>query len=250
MMQKELLAEIAQKLVTQKGNETYMDCLRKNLDIYMENKITLRKIAEEAGIPEDTLNTIKHGKTKDCKASTLLAIASALQVTVDELTGNIDGNLLKTFRTYEQLPERSKRLIDWHICDQKYKMEKHETQKFVSVMNAVCGGDGNLKRTHDYETYELSNMPNDISCKVFFGIKIPCTHYMPHFMQGDILLIANDRNALKDEITVVVIENSIFLTRRKIEKNGEVNYYGLRDNIFKSTSNSTVRVLGYVACVR
>jgi len=50
-----------------------------------EQKTSFRKISKKAGIPFTTLETILYKKREDLKVSTLLAIAKALSVKLDDL---------------------------------------------------------------------------------------------------------------------------------------------------------------------
>ena len=71
---------------------------------------------------------------------------------------------------------------------------------------------------------------------------------MPHFTPNDILLIANDRNSIKGENTVIIVDDNIVITKRIIE-NGCVNYYGIRDNMLHATDLDSVQVVGYITKV-
>ena len=95
---------------------------------------------------------------------------------------------------------------------------------------------------------DISHLNEELYHKVFFGIRIPCDHYLPHYMQNDILLIANDRDAMKGENTVIMVEDNICITKRVIEK-GKVRYYGVRDNVLHAKDLDTVQVVGYIAKV-
>ena len=115
-------------------------------------------------------------------------------------------------------------------------------------MVPMCANSGNLKITNDYEVMDISHLDDELTYKIFLGIKIPCLHYLPHYTEGDVLLIANDRDAMKGENTIVEINGNLIITNRLVE-NGVVNYYGLRDKKFRGTASDSVDVLGYVAKV-
>ena len=113
-------------------------------------------------------------------------------------------------------------------------------------MKPVCANSGNLKMTSDYEEYDIPYLDDELFHKVFIGIQIPCLHYLPHYTQGDILLLANDRDAMRGENTVVIIKGNVVITNRIVEHN-VVNYYGIRDGKFRVSEPDNVEVLGYVA---
>lgn len=249
MFKKEVLKNIALNLVLKKENQTYSDCLRENLDLFLEHKdITIAKLSEAADISMDTLKTILYGKGKTCTVSTAAALANVLGVTVDELIGNMNKGTSKSLRTYESLPDRSRMLVDWFIKYQKFIQTEHPDKKMITIINPECSDNGNLKLTHEYEPYDISNIGAEYEYKVFCGIKIPCNHYVPYYMKGDILLVANDRDAKPNEKSVVIVDGNILIISRKIE-NGEVKYYGARDGFLRPIESSKVQVLGYVVKV-
>ena len=78
------------------------------------------------------------------------------------------------------------------------------------------------------------------------GIKVPCLHYLPHYTEGDVLLLANDRNAIKGENTVIMFNDNMAITNRLVE-HGEEHYYGLMDGRLRSLDPKQFQVVGYVA---
>lgn len=247
-MQKELLIKLARKLVIKKDDETYIHCLRKNLDMYLSEKgITINSLAEAADISTETLKTILYGNSKDCKLSTIIALANALDVTVDELVGRLDEKTQKSLRTYRELPSSSKRLIDWYIEDQEFNHKDHPNNKIVSIMVPEFIN-GNMQRTNDYEKLDITHLSPDLSFKIFFGIKIPCHNYLPHYKKGDVLLIANDRNPMNNENSVLIIKGNIAITKRKMT-NGVAEDYGIRDGLLRARNSDRVQHLGYIAKV-
>ena len=66
-------------------------------------------------------------------------------------------------------------------------------------MELECNHNGNLKITTNYRHIDITDIGEEYRSKVFFGITMPCDHYMPTYSPYDILLIANDRNAKINE---------------------------------------------------
>ena len=64
--------------------------------------------------------------------------------------------------------------------------------------------------------------------------------------RSDVLLIANDRNAMKGEHSVIMVNDNILVTKRAIEE-GVVKYYGLMDNRYRLIEHDGIQVVGYVA---
>lgn len=231
-------------------NTKYIDTFRRNIDILMEQyEYTIKETAEIADISYDTFKTFLYDKeAKDCRLSTAVKLARAFHISIDELVGanTISPKAMENLQIYRDLPEGAKSLIDWHVKNQQFIHKKHSTDKIVSIMLPICSCTGNLKITNDYETLNVEHLSDDLYHKIYLGIKIPCLHYLPYYTQDDILLLANDRDAMRGENTVVIINDNVIITNRIVE-NGEAKYYGLRDKKFKGTETDTVEVLGYVA---
>lgn len=233
--------------------ENYITKFRQNIDREMAQKDwTIRETSEYADMPFETLKNFLYDKeAKDCRLSTVIKLSKAFGLGMDELVGSgtYSDQTLEMIRMYRSLPESSRSLIRWHIEDQMRIRTKASLHRTISVMLPVCSGNGNLTKTSVYEELELTGEQHpEVLHKVFFGIKIPCNHYLPHYMENDILLLANDREPLPHEVVVLVVGNFIALAKRKVE-NGKVKYYGLRDGIFRAEASGNIRVIGYIAKV-
>lgn len=228
----------------------YIDTFRKNIDMLMEQyDYTIKETAEIADISYDTFKTFLYDKeAKDCRLSTAVKLARAFHISIDELVGagTIEPKGLESMKAYRTLPHGSRRFIDWHIQNQKFIHEQHGNKKMVNVMLPLCANNGNMKCTNDYEILDISHLGDELIYKIFVGIKIPCLHYLPHYTEGDILLIANDRDAMKGENTVIMFNDNVVITNRVME-NGVANYYGLRDGKPRPIDPNHVEILGYVA---
>ena len=246
---KNQISKNSEKKMVEKSTK-YIDVFRKNIDMLMvEHDYTIKETAEIADISYDTFKTFLYDKeAKDCRLSTAVKLARAFNLSIDELVGagTIEPRCLENIKIYRTLPEGAKHFIDWHVKNQKFIHEQHSNQKIVSVMLPLCANNGNMKMTNDYEELDIGHLSDELTYKIFLGIKIPCLHYLPHYTEGDVLLLANDRDAMKGENTVIAIDGNLIITNRIIE-NGVANYYGLRDKKFRGTESDRVEVLGYVA---
>lgn len=251
-MTKQEKNEIPEKKSGKKGVSIYLSNMRRNVDrLKKERGYKLKDIVERSGLKEETVNTFLYDTDlQDCRLATAVGIAKAFGVTVAELaeTETMADRLVENIKIYRTLPERSKALIDWHIRNQKFMHEEHCKDRPISIMKPICSNNGNLKRTYDYELFNTSSLDTEFYHKIFFGIRIPCEHYVPFYMPNDILLIANDRDAMKNEHTVVIINDNILITNRMV-KDGKVFYYGIRDNALHATDLDTVQIVGYIAKV-
>ena len=228
----------------------YIDIFRRNIDKLMEeHDYTIKETAEIADLSYDTFKTFLYDKeAKDCRLSTAVKIARAFHISIDELVGadTIEPKGLESIKIYRTLPEGSRRFLDWQIQNQQYLHQQHSGKKIANIMVPLCSGNGNLKLTNDYEIQDITHLGDELTYKIFLGIKIPCLHYLPHYTEGDVLLLANDRTAMKGENTVIQIEGNLMITNRVMEE-GKPYHYGLWDKKFRIAENEDVDVLGYVA---
>ncbi len=250
MTRDEILKNLPKHFVT---NDTdYMTAFRHNVLLYVsEEDITIQDLAEWSGLPVDTLKSFLYKGLKDCKLSTAVSLAKALGVSVDELigAGTVEGLTQESLSICRHLPEHALHLIRWHIRHQDFLYNQtHQDRIIISVMDVVCQHNGNLELTNDYEPLDITDMSRDVTSKVFFGIKMPCDHYMPIYSHYDILLIANDREPMNHEHVVLLFNGVLGIARRKKE-NGVVNYYSIRDGKFRRSENDRMEVLGYVVGV-
>lgn len=228
----------------------YIETFRKNIDRLMaQHDYTIVELSEFADMSFSTLKNFLYDKeAKDCRLSTAIKLAEVFDVTIDELVGILDAKTARQLDSYRTLPKSSQALIDWYINNEVFIHSQHDKTKPITIMLPVCAHNGNLKKTSDYIHFDASVLDNELYHKVFFGIKIPCDHYLPHYRQNDILLIANDRNAMNNEDTVVLINDNIVITHR-VSQDGIILYYGIRDKVLHAKDSKMAQVIGYIAKV-
>ena len=240
---------INKKLKSVSDNVTFMESLRENVGILKnQNKLTLRSLAEKADLSEDTLGTFLNGKAKDCNLSTVIKLSKALNISIDELVGadTIDSLTKESISICRNLPENAVYLIRWYIRYIESLNKNNEPNKrYVSVMELECNHHGNLKLTSTYSHIDITHINEEYRYKVFFGIKIPCEHYMPAYSPYDTLLIANDRLPNANEHCLIRISNCLYIGRRKVES-GIANYYSIRDGKFRISEREIQELVGYV----
>lgn len=52
------------------------------------HKLTISKLSDQSNIPEDTIKSIRSGKTKNPGIQTIIRLADALDCSIDELIGH------------------------------------------------------------------------------------------------------------------------------------------------------------------
>ena len=249
MLEKEKLRKISKELSANRAD--YMSAFRQNLFKYVNDKdITLKEISEKADIPFSTLNTFLYGNSRDIKLSTAVRLAHALDVSIDELVGaeTINEVSKESIAICRNLPDNALYLVRWYIRYIDSLNRKNEPhRRYVSVMELECNHNGNLKITTNYRHIDITDIGEEYRSKVFFGITMPCDHYMPTYSPYDILLIANDRNAKINENVLIRTDGNLFIAKRKIE-NGIVKYYSIRDGKFRLNEDDIDELVGYIAC--
>ena len=247
-MNKEKLKKISKNLSA--NSDDFMSAFRKNMFMYINEKdITIKDISEEADVPFSTLNTFLYGDSKDIKLSTAVKLARALNVSIDELIGaeTINEVSRESIAICRNLPENEVYLIRWYIRYIDSLNKKNEPhRRYVSIMELECNHNGNLKITTNYRHIDITDIGEEYRSKIFFGITMPCDHYMPTYSPYDILLIANDRNAKINENVLIRTDGNLFLAKRKV-KNGLVKYYSIRDGKFRLNEDDIDEVVGYIA---
>lgn len=248
MIDKEKLNKLSKRLTSE--DDDFMRNLRRNLELYIaEPDITIKDISEDANISFSTLNSLLYGNAMDCKLSTAIALAKALNVSIDELVGasTVSPITSESLALCRNLPDNALYLIRWYIRHQysQYK-KKPDNKRIVSIMMIKCNHNGSLKLSDLFKDLDITHLSSEIKSKVFFGIAIPCEHYVPTYTPYDILLIANDRQAMPGEHNLVLINNCLFILERKI-KDGIAKFYSIRDGRYHIDEDDVDEVIGYVA---
>lgn len=251
-MKKENLYELSE-LFTEEHN-VFAENLRHNVDICLKySDLTLRDLAEKADISFDTLKNLLYQNSKDCKLSTAAMLAKAIGVTLDELIGlqtltDEDKDCLSMFR---QMPDHYQYFVRWFIHRQ-YELSKgtfRQGRKTIPVMELYEHPDGTLHTSGQFDSIDITDIPQNIKPQVFMGIKTCVEHYMPHYTPYDILLIANDRNPKPSEDSVIIYGGNVFIARRHSCGNGHYEYLSIRDNKFRCSEDDIEGAIGYIAYI-
>lgn len=250
MIKKEKLNELSKNLSA--NRDDFISAFRHNLFMYIDEKdITIKDISEKANVPFSTLNSFLYGDSKDIKLSTAVKLARALDVSIDELVGadTINEVSRESIAICRNLPDNALYLVRWYIRYIDSLNKKNEPHKcYVSVMELECNSNGNLKITSNYRHIDITDIGEEYRSKIFFGITMPCDHYMPTYSPYDILLIANDREPYRNENSLLRIDGQLRIAKRKIE-NRIAKYYSIRDGKFRINEEDVDEVVGYVAYV-
>ena len=234
--------------------ENYMSAFKKNIDMIIEGKaITVKELAETADIPFSTLSSFLYGDNTDCKLSTAVKLARALEVSVDELIGaeTVDSITQDSLRICRTLPKHALYLVRYFVRHQKGIYENLPADK--KTISVFCPNTirGRLVTTNVVEPWSVENLPDHIKASVYLGIKIPDEHehFMPYYAPEEIILIAADRDAVDGERCVVTRQGRIFIVTKKSyihEGKKKWKYVALMNDKIEIPANEIDDKIGYV----
>lgn len=74
---------------------------------------------------------------------------------------------------------------------------------------------GFLIPTNEFQTLNIDNYSESIKAKVFIGLRVVTDYYMPYYSPYDTLLIANDRDSLRNERCIIIYYGKIKIVTRR-----------------------------------
>lgn len=217
MIKRERVWEIALNFTTCQNTDFFMETLRKNLDMILAEKgITYSKLAELADISFSTLNSLMNGNAKDCNLSTIIKIAKALGITIDELVGagTMSEGTRECVSKCRVMPQHFVNLARSYIRH-IYKLFKATASKEPRLIMLPECKNGHLQTTNITTEIDISHLQRTTISRVAHGLRVPCEHYEPYFMEGDILLLAVDRDGQDGEICVISHNGEYYIVRKK-----------------------------------
>lgn len=160
-------------------------------EILAERRMSKDELAELCDLPVETIRNIYYGKTPDPKASTVMKISKALNITVNCLMGECSHSsreraLLQYFRN---CGHHGKSVI---LLSAKYealiaKEEREATSKHT-VPCLIPKGD--IYQGIVYDTCEVVELytPNE---EAYVALKMTNNDLVPVYCKGDVILISN-----------------------------------------------------------
>lgn len=170
-------------------NETYEIAKRLKLLMKIEG-ITISELATKADISEDTIKSIRSGKTKNPSLFVLTAIADAFSCTLDNLIGRIpkevdEANLLRKWRSLDNHGRKNVMLL---IEDELTKQPPTTTRmrQFMYYYSTSYLGNGAL---FDMTRTDYIDIPVSYMTDADHGLKIISDSYVPLYFPNDIVAI-------------------------------------------------------------
>lgn len=227
MLREENRIDISTNLtVCQNGD--FMESLRRNLSMYIDTpEITIKNLSEASGVPFSTLNTLLYGTSNNVKLSTVISLAKALEISIDELVGSdtMEPKMRESVRIVRGLPEQSIYLIRYFIRHQQKIYQSFDSNgKYISVLRPQIVN-GVIATTNAVDPMTIKDVPEDVMSRAYLGLKIPCDFYMPYYLPGEIVLLAADRLALDGERCVITENGAIHIAiKKKVYENGTMHW--------------------------
>lgn len=236
-------------------NKRYIQAIGDNVSAYVKaNKTSIPDLAEKADIPRETLNNLVYRDMSDCKLGTVIAIARAMGITIEELiSADIwESETYKNLQICRKLPQHKVSLIRWFIKHQEV-LEKQSVngKRYISVQNTKATNDKVIKVTNNFKMIDISEcgLSKDVFNKTFFALKLNCQCYFPIYSGDDIILLANDRNPLPHEHGVVCVGDSLFIVECRYNSDSLLEFYNIRDGKYRTNIDRIDEFIGYITTV-
>lgn len=182
---------------------------------------TISDLSIETNISEDTIKSIRSGKTKNPGINIIASISDALGCTIENLigrTGNIDDET-ELLRKWRGLDSHGRNNVMLTI-DKELALQPSYTSNTRSLKRYTLSaylGNGAL---FDDERFDYISIPQDYMKNAHFAISVLSDSLFPMFFPGDIIAIEK-RSPLPDEIAVYYKDNIVY-ARKHIVMNGKV----------------------------
>ena len=230
----------------------YMESFAKNIKAMKKyNGFSAEKLSEISNISLDTVKNLVSGKATDCKLSTAIKLSKIFGISIDELVGcgTMREETVKRLDIIRKLPRHEYKVLMFYIdrLGRSNIEDCGDLPKEMNVMHPLCLN-GTLKWSEEWERVNISKLDNDVRAKSFMAIKVPCSHYMPVYGNGDILLLSMDRQPLNGEHCVIESNDCMYIVRCT-RSNGKSVFNSIINDKLKACSAGTNRIIGYVSAV-
>ncbi len=173
--------------------------------------MSLKQLAQKAGVPEETIKNIRYGRVDDIKSSTTVKIAAALGCTTDELLGRsfVNQTEINVVQAFRQLSTSSQQfmlsIIRFEAAltrdDDNGAEIRHEILVFQPTGNME---DGMIYDSTSYISYDVGKYAqlygeDMVNC----GFLITNDSMQPVYQPGDVVLVCT-RPPRSGDIAVMV----------------------------------------------
>lgn len=218
-------------------DENFMHSLVENIQLLRtEYGWSVRVLAEKADMSIDTLQNILKGKAKDCNLSTVIRLAKAFEISLDELVGSntLRADAKEALGMIRGLdPHVQKVIFSYARRQAELHSNKTPGEKDITVICPICENGRLMRGSLIDEKISLKNVPSELQGCIDFGMKIPCDHYDPYFLKGEIILLAFEREGQNNEPCVVSVDGNYYICIKHIK-----TIDGKKEVIYRAITNN------------
>lgn len=196
-------------------NNTYE--IGKRLKMLMKiNNLTISELAEKADISEDTIKSIRSGKTTNPSIGILIAISDALSCTIDNLIGRFpktfdEAELLRKWRSLDSHGRnKAIMLIDNELAYQP--LISNKTRSFMVYTPSAYLGNGAV---FDLSRPEYIDIPHNYMADADFGFKVISDSLIPDYFPNDIIALKK-RLPLPGETAFYLKNNTVYIRKNMV----------------------------------
>lgn len=192
-------------------------CLK---NIMAAKKYTISMLSDATSISEDTIKSIRSGKTQNPGIYTILNICNALGCSIDEFLGNpsISDDEAELLKGYNHLYPHGKRYIQTIIQSELIQQpaDEHSSKRYIPVVSPIqiSGSDVDFSM-HNTDVIEI---PWDYYPTADFAVRICTRKLHPIYGPGDILAIETGFPSIGN-VAMFVDKSGTQLIRRYEESN-------------------------------
>lgn len=187
-------------------------------EILAELGWTKEKLADESGLPLDTIRNIYYGKTPDPKVSTVMAISEATGHSMNCLMGKCPHTPQEKaiLRNYRECGPHGKSIIEL-IARYEAGSVKSEREAFMKHKIPCLLPHGDIHKGIIYDTCETIEIETGTQ-EAYIAIKMTSNDLAPKYCKGDVILFEN-RFPGNEECAAFLRGDRVYI-RKFIEEDG------------------------------
>lgn len=206
--------------------EEYYDIGKRLKEVMAERGMTISSLAEMTGVSEDTIKAIRCGKTKSPGIQLMIAIADALDCTMDGFLhrASISKDELHILRKYRTLNKHGQNMVmlmlDSEAHMQRHIPDKNDPNRAVRSLPCISSTH-TLSSNTDFSTHatEFIEIPADYFPMADYCLRLTTNMLHPIYIKGDIVAVKKDFPHFGD-VGVFLSKDGVEMIRRYTEKDG------------------------------
>lgn len=206
--------------------EQNYDIAQRLREAMAERDVTISQLADMTGISEDSIKAIRSGKTKSPGIQLIIAIADALDYTLDGFLHrqSITPDELYLLKTFRSLNTHGKRMVMLMATSEDH-MQKTLPDNGIpgktTRMLPCISSTHTLASNTDYSTHatEFIEIPVDYFPEADYCLRLTTNMLHPTYMRGDIIAVEKEFPRLGDS-AVFLNKDGVEMIRKYTEKDG------------------------------